>query len=150
MEANDWRFLIMGRAVTSQEACSIRWHRKFSPCVELRLSLHEYRIFVLYTKPANCFLYINACSDAQSCPTLCDPMDCVARQVPLSTGFPRQKYWSGLPFIQLQGMFPTQGSNPHHLHWQTDSFPLSHLESPLIHNNPSNTKQMSHFPKSLK
>ena len=28
---------------------------------------------------------------------LCYPMDCVARQAPLSMGFPRQEYWSGLP-----------------------------------------------------
>ena len=33
----------------------------------------------------------------QSCPTLCNPMDCVAHQVPLSMGFSRQEYWSGLP-----------------------------------------------------
>ena len=31
----------------------------------------------------------------QSCPTLCDPMDCSPS---LSMGFPRQEYWSGLPF----------------------------------------------------
>ena len=35
---------------------------------------------------------------AQSCPTLCDPMDCVAHQAPLSMEFSRQEYWSGLPF----------------------------------------------------
>ena len=35
---------------------------------------------------------------AQSCPTLCNPMDCVAHQVPLSMEFSRQEYWSGLPF----------------------------------------------------
>ena len=34
----------------------------------------------------------------------------VARQASLSMGFPRQKYWSELPF-PLQGIFPTQGSN---------------------------------------
>ena len=34
---------------------------------------------------------------AQSCLTLCDPMD-VACRAPLSMGFSRQKYWSGLPF----------------------------------------------------
>ena len=34
---------------------------------------------------------------AQSCPTLCDPMDCVAYQAPPSMGFSRQEYWSGLP-----------------------------------------------------
>ena len=35
---------------------------------------------------------------AQSCPTLCDLMDC---SLPLSTGFSRQEYWSGLPFPSL-------------------------------------------------
>ena len=34
---------------------------------------------------------------AQSCPTLCNPMDC-SPQAPLSMGFSRQEYWSGLPF----------------------------------------------------
>ena len=33
----------------------------------------------------------------QSCLTLCDPMATVAHQAPLSTGFSRQNYWSGLP-----------------------------------------------------
>ena len=35
--------------------------------------------------------------------------------------------------ILLQGIFPTQGSNLHllsPLHWQADSVPLSHQESP--------------------
>ena len=31
------------------------------------------------------------------CPTLCDPMDC-SLQAPLTMGFSRQEYWSGLPF----------------------------------------------------
>ena len=30
----------------------------------------------------------------------------------------------------LQGIFPTQGSNPRLLHWQVDSLPLSHQGSP--------------------
>ena len=43
--------------------------------------------------------YVKVCVlVAQWCPTLWDPMDCVARQAPLSMGFPRQKYWNGLPF----------------------------------------------------
>ena len=33
----------------------------------------------------------------QSCPTLCDPID-GSHQSPLSLGFSRQEYWSGLPF----------------------------------------------------
>ena len=32
----------------------------------------------------------------QLCPTLVTPWT-IARQAPLSTGFPRQEYWSGLP-----------------------------------------------------
>ena len=43
----------------------------------------------------------------QSCPTLCDPMT-VACQAPLSMGFPRQEYWSGLPFPS-PGSFPDPG-----------------------------------------
>ena len=43
---------------------------------------------------------------AQSCPTLCDPMDCMGCdpmyvtpcQAPLSMEFSRQEYWSRLPF----------------------------------------------------
>ena len=35
----------------------------------------------------------------------------------------------GFHFL-LQGIFPTQGSNPRLLPWQVDSLPLSHLESP--------------------
>ena len=33
----------------------------------------------------------------------------------------------------LQGIFQTQGSNLHLLHWQADSLPLSHQGSPQIH-----------------
>ena len=43
----------------------------------------------------------------------------VGCQAPLFVGFPRQEYWSGLPFL-LPGIFPTQGLNPnllHFLHW---------------------------------
>ena len=37
-------------------------------------------------------------SVTQSCQTLHDPMDCSPCQAPLSMGFSRQEYWSGLPF----------------------------------------------------
>ena len=44
------------------------------------------------------------CVGAQSCPTLCDPMDCS----PLSMGFFRQEYWTGLPFPS-PGDLPNSG-----------------------------------------
>ena len=49
----------------------------------------------------------------------------IPHQAPLSMGFSRQEYRSGLP-CPLQGIFPTQRSNPGLLHWQADSLPLSH------------------------
>ena len=33
----------------------------------------------------------------QSCPALCNPMDCIGLQAPMSTGSSRQECWSGLP-----------------------------------------------------
>ena len=42
--------------------------------------------------------------------------------------FSRQEHWSGLPFPS-PGIFLTQGSNPHLLHWQAGSLPLSHQQS---------------------
>ena len=45
---------------------------------------------------------------AQSCPTLCDTMDCIAHQALLPMGFSRQEYWSGLPFSS-PGDLPDSG-----------------------------------------
>ena len=49
----------------------------------------------------------------------------------------------------LQGIFPTQGSNPCLLHWQTDSLPLSQQGSPSIHLIPSNPCFSFRHPNSL-
>ena len=48
---------------------------------------------------------------AQSCLTLCDPMESVAYQAPLSMEFSRQEYWSGLPFPS-PGDLPNPGIEP--------------------------------------
>ena len=58
----------------------------------------------------------------------------VAHQAPLSMGFPRQEYWSGLSFPS-PGDLPYQGIEPGSLvpsALQADSLPLSHLGSPRI------------------
>ena len=60
----------------------------------------------------------------QSCPTLWT----VAREAPLSMGFSRQEYWSGLPFPTL-GDFPNPGIEPRPPVLQADSLPLSHRGS---------------------
>ena len=53
----------------------------------------------------------------------------VACQAPLSMGFSRQEYWSGLPFCSPRDLSDT-GTNPYHLHllrWLADSVQVSHL-----------------------
>ena len=76
---------------------------------------------------------VRACTPSRfSCVRLFSTLRTVARQAPLSMGFPRQEYWSGCHFL-LQGVFPTEGSNPHLLcvlYWQAGSFPLAPPEKP--------------------
>ena len=54
----------------------------------------------------------------QACLTLCDPMDCsLPDSSPLSMGFSRQEYWSGLPFpspedLSDPGIKPTSPESP--------------------------------------
>ena len=69
------------------------------------------------------------CLVTESCPTPCDPPWTVAHQAPLFMGFPSKKTGVGYHFL-LQGIFLTQELNPCLLHWQRDSLPLSHQESP--------------------
>ena len=58
------------------------------------------------------FIPVCLCAKSlQSCPTLCNPMDYIAHQAPLSMGFPRQEYWSGLPF-PTSGDLPNPGIEP--------------------------------------
>ena len=52
----------------------------------------------------------------------------VACQLPLSMGFPRQEYWSRLPF-PTPGDLPDPRIKPHLLHCQIDALPRSHLGS---------------------
>ena len=43
--------------------------------------------------------------------SICNPMDYMAHQVPLSMEFPWQEYWSGLPFPSA-GDLPDPGIEP--------------------------------------
>ena len=55
----------------------------------------------------------------------------VAHQAPLSMGFPRQEYWSGLLF-PFPGDLPDQGIKPKSSVWQANCLSLNHLESPSL------------------
>ena len=58
---------------------------------------------------------------AKSCLTLATPW-IVAHHAPLSMGFSRQEYWSGLPFPSL-GDLPDSGIEPGSPALQADSLP---------------------------
>ena len=52
-----------------------------------------------------------------------------SHQAPLSMGFPRQEYWSRLPFPTPGDLSDTE-VEPCLLNWQVDSLSLYHLGSP--------------------
>ena len=64
---------------------------------------------------------------AQSCPILCNPMDC---QAPLYMRFSRQEYWSGLPFPSPRDL-PNPGIKPRSSVLQADSLPSEPLGNPF-------------------
>ena len=64
----------------------------------------------------------------------------VAHQAPPPIGFSRQEYWSGLPFPSLQGIFPTQGSNPGLPHCRQTLYRLSFQGSPKDRGTSSQTQ----------
>ena len=68
----------------------------------------------------------------QLCLTLCDPWT-VAYRAPLSMGFSRQEYWSGLPFPPPWDLPnpETEPKSPATPTLSGDSLPLSHLGSPI-------------------
>ena len=70
-------------------------------------------------------------SVAQSCPTLCDSMDCNPPGS-LSMGFPRQEYWSGLPFPS-PGWLPYPGIKPASPALAGGFFPADPPRKPLAH-----------------
>ena len=55
----------------------------------------------------------------------------VARQAPLSRGSPGRNTGVGCHFL-LQGIFPTQASNSHHLYCRQILYSLSHQASPAL------------------
>ena len=55
----------------------------------------------------------------------------VARQAPLSVGFPRQEYWSGLPF-PFPGDLPDSGIKSRFPTMQADSLPSEPPRKPMM------------------
>ena len=78
--------------------------------------------------------YVCVCAQLPSCIWLFVTPCAEVRQVLCPWNFPAKDTRVGCHFL-LQGIVPTQGSNPCLLcvlHWQMDSLPLHHLESLYI------------------
>ena len=60
------------------------------------------------------------CEVAQSCLSLCEPIDCSPPGSSVSMGFSRQEYWSGLPFPS-PGDLPNPGIEPRFPALQADA-----------------------------
>ena len=78
--------------------------------------------------PNPALIFVQRWKVAQSCPTLCDPIDC---SLPGSSvqDFPGNRTGVGCHFL-LQGIFPTQGSNPALPLCKQTLYRLSHQGSP--------------------
>ena len=59
---------------------------------------------------------------AQSCPTLCDPMDCSLPGSSIHGILTRQEYWNGMPFPS-PGDLPDLGIEPRSPTLQADALP---------------------------
>ena len=80
-----------------------------------------FRTFSGNIKSKDTLFYLHACVCVLSHVQLFVIPWTVACQVPLSIEFSSQQYWSGLLFPIL-GIFLTQRSNPHLLHWQVNFY----------------------------
>ena len=79
-----------------------------------------------------CAYSVFVCLVSQSCPTLCDPMDCRPPGSSVPGDFPGKNTGVGCHGL-LQGFFPTQGSNPGLPHCRRVLYHLSHQGSRLNH-----------------
>ena len=102
----------------------LSFHFKFANLLIENLDAHDDHLS-LDTRIVDWYCYLVT----KSCLTLLRPNE--AYQAPLSMGFPRQEYWSGLLFSS-PGDLPDPGIKPRSPAWQANSLPLSHIGSPLF------------------
>ena len=79
-------------------------------------------------------LYVVCTKSLQSCPTLCDLMECSPPGCSVHRDSPDKNTGLGCHAL-FQGIFQTQGGNPHllnFLHWQAGSLPLVLSGKPYI------------------
>ena len=112
---------------------AIKWlsgGRTFQQCWNNWISINKKLNLDLYFTPYTKIIWNSTLQCVLSHIRLCVTPPTAAHQASLSMGFPRQEYWSGLPFPPPGDLPDIQGSNPRLLHWQADSLPPNHLGIP--------------------
>ena len=99
-----WSFKIYSILNTGQ------WKKERKKQKPWRHSVQEINIF-MWEMMLTDIMCVCACSVAQLCPTLCNPMDCSLPSSSQSMGFSRQEYCDGLPF-STPGDLPNPGIKP--------------------------------------
>ena len=94
--------------------------------IKLTVVMYMYIKSLRYT-----LLQYVVCLVTQSCLTLCLTPWTVACQAPLSMGFSRQEYWSGLPCLP-PGDLPNPGTKPRSSTLQADSLPSEPPGKPYL------------------
>ena len=97
------------------------------------------QIFLPSTIPSS-----RACLVAQSCLTLCDPMDCSPPGFSVHGDSPGKSTGVGCHAL-LQGIFPTQGSNPGLPHCRWILYRLSHQGSPHLFSRRNKKEVLASF-----
>ena len=89
-------------------------------------------LFFFFTHDFTFYIWVHMCwcLVTQSCPTLCDPMDCSPPGSSVHGDSPGKNTGVGCHAL-FQGIFPTQGSNPGLLHCRWILYCLSHQGSPI-------------------
>ena len=88
----------------------------WSPALQFSSVAPGHLVFIMFQVQ----LHVCMCLLAESCRIVI--LWTTARQAPLSMGFSRQEYWSGLPFPS-PGDLPDPGINAASPAWQADSLP---------------------------
>ena len=91
---------------------------------------HFLGVFLSFESVLEFFFLCCCCLVAKSCPTLSQSQELQPTKMFLSMGFPRQEYWSGLPFSS-PGDLPNARIEPMTPALQVDSLPWSHQGNPF-------------------
>ena len=122
------KYMYTSHISLAQNTWSPQW---YTYCTDVCILIHHYHLMSkVYTRIHSWgYIYV-LCLTAQSCLTLCDPVDCSLPGSFVHGDSPGKNTRVGCHAL-LQGFLPTQGSNPGLSHCRQILYCVSHQGSPL-------------------